>query len=113
MSKKQQNKAEIRKSKPAFSGFLNYFPDATLCVANLSLVANEQHNPGSELHWDRAKSQDEKDALVRHLLEAGKIDDDGIRHSAKVAWRAMANLQKELEKEGLAELSQYNDNKRT
>jgi len=33
-------------------------------------------------------------------MEAGTIDDDGIRHSAKVAWRALANLQKELEKAG-------------
>ena len=30
------------------------------------------------------------------------------RHSAKVAWRALANLQKELEQEGKAPLSQYN-----
>jgi hypothetical protein len=109
MNKKTPNKAEIRKSKPAYSGFLNYFPDAVLEVAHLSLVANEQHNPGTPLHWDRSKSKDEKDALVRHLLEAGKMDDDGIRHSAKVAWRAMSNLQKELEENGLAELSQYNE----
>ena len=108
MNKKQPTEAEIRKGKPAFSGFLNYFPDAVMCVANLSLVANEQHNPGTELHWDRSKSGDEKDALVRHLLEAGKIDSDGVRHSAKCAWRALANLQKELEKEGLAEISEYN-----
>ena len=32
---------------------------------------------------------------------AGTIDTDGIRHSAKVAWRALANLQKEIEKDGL------------
>jgi hypothetical protein len=51
------------------------------------------------LHWDRSKSGDELDALMRHLLEAGKIDDDNIRHSAKVAWRALAHLQKELEKQ--------------
>ena len=38
-------------------------------------------------------------ALTRHLLEAGTIDTDGIRHSTKVAWRALANLQKEIENE--------------
>jgi len=27
------------------------------------------------------------------------LDDDGQRHSAKVAWRALANLQKEIEAE--------------
>jgi len=32
-------------------------------------------------------------------MEAGTIDTDGVRHSAKVAWRALANLQKEIEKE--------------
>jgi hypothetical protein len=31
-------------------------------------------------------------------MEAGKVDTDGVRHSAKVAWRALANLEKELEK---------------
>ena len=43
------------------------------------------------------KSGDELDALTRHLLDAGTIDTDGIRHSAKIAWRALANLQKEIE----------------
>jgi hypothetical protein len=36
------------------------------------------------------------------------MDSDMQRHSAKVAWRALANLQKELENEGKAPLSQYN-----
>jgi len=68
-------------------------------VAFASWVGNEQHNPGQPLHWDRSKSKDESDALTRHLLEAGKIDTDGVRHSAKLAWRALALLQKELETE--------------
>ena len=54
---------------------------------------------GSPLHWDRSKSGDELDALTRHLMEAGTIDTDGVRHSVKVAWRALANLQKEIELE--------------
>jgi hypothetical protein len=52
------------------------------------------------LFWNRAKSTDEADALVRHLLQAGEIDTDGVRHSAKVAWRALALLEKELEAAG-------------
>jgi len=32
-------------------------------------------------------------------VERGTIDTDGLRHSAKLAWRALANLQIELEKE--------------
>jgi len=86
-----------RKNYPVFSGVVKYFPDALMEVANLSLVCNEQHNPGEPLHWDRTKSTDEADALVRHLIDSGKKDTDGIRHTAKVAWRALALLQKEIE----------------
>ena len=86
-----------RKNIQIYSGVLKYFPDALMAVAQCSQAGNEQHNPGTPLHWDRAKSQDELDALTRHLMEAGTVDTDGIRHSTKVAWRALANLQKELE----------------
>ena len=89
--------AEERKQRPVFSGVLKYFPLAIMEVARCSFIGNEQHNPGSELHWDRAKSGDEMDALIRHAMEAGTDDTDGIKHSTKVAWRALANLQKELE----------------
>jgi hypothetical protein len=89
--------AEDRKQRPLFSGVLRYFPDALLEVAHCSYVGNEQHSPGEPLHWAKEKSTDEADALVRHLLEAGTFDEDGIRHSAKVAWRALALLQRELE----------------
>lgn len=92
--------AAARKALPLFSGVLAYFPAALAEVARLSAKGNDQHNPGAALHWDRAKSGDEADALVRHLLEHGTVDTDGIRHSAKVAWRALALLQKELEAEG-------------
>ena len=93
------NEAKKRKQQPVKTGVLDYFPDALLAVAHCSYVGNEQHNPGSELHWDRSKSGDELDALLRHLMGAGTIDSDGIRHSTKVAWRALANLQKEIERE--------------
>jgi len=89
--------AQARKNLPIFSGVLRYFPDALAAVAECSKKGNDQHNPGKPLHWDRSKSGDELDALTRHLMEAGTIDSDGIRHSAKVAWRALANLQKEIE----------------
>ena len=89
--------SKARKDIPVATGFIDYFPDAIACVAELSKQGNEQHNPGTPLHWDRSKSGDESDALMRHFLERGTMDIDGILHSAKVAWRAMAMLQKELE----------------
>jgi len=87
-----------RKATPVFSGVLKYFPDALREVARCSKAGNDQHHPDTPLHWDRAKSTDELDALTRHLLEAGTMDTDGIRHSTKVAWRSLANLQKEIER---------------
>jgi hypothetical protein len=93
----QNLEAQARKETPVYSGVLMYFPDAIREIARCSFAGNEQHNPGKPLHWDRAKSGDELDALTRHLMEAGTIDKDGVRHSTKVAWRALANLQKEIE----------------
>ncbi len=90
--------AQKRKRTPIYSGVLKYFPLAIAEVSRVSLAGNEQHHPGQPLHWDRSKSTDELDALTRHLMEAGTIDTDGIRHSAKCAWRALASLEKELEK---------------
>lgn len=92
--------AAERKALPLTTGVLDYFPAALAEVARLSAIGNDQHNPGEPLHWARAKSGDEADALVRHLLERGTVDTDGVRHSAKVAWRALALLQKELEAAG-------------
>ncbi len=89
--------ATPRKAMPVVTGVLDYFPDAIRAVANCSYVGNEQHNPGTPMHWDWAKSGDEADALVRHLMQRGTMDDDGVRHTTKVAWRALAMLQKELE----------------
>lgn len=91
--------SEARKAYPVASGLLEYFPDACIAIANLSYVANEQHNPGKPMHWDRAKSTNEADTLMRHFLQRGSLDTDGKRHSAKLAWRALALLQKEIEVE--------------
>ena len=105
----QQQYTHIRKEMPVYSGVLNYFPDAIREVSKASWAGNQQHHADKPLHWDRSKSGDELDALTRHLMESGTTDLDGIKHSAKVAWRALANLQKELEREGKAPLSEYNE----
>ena len=103
-----------RKEHPVFSGVLKYFPDALMEVSKCSLQGQIQHNPDKPLAWDRTKSSDDLDALTRHLLQAGEMDEDGILHSTKVAWRSLANLQKELEeikKEEKFNVEQYNRNR--
>jgi hypothetical protein len=88
-----------RKRSPVYEGFIKYFPNAVLEVSRVSLVANEQHNPGEPLHWAMEKSTDEADALIRHLIDHSKgeeFDTDGLRHLAKVAWRGMALLERAL-----------------
>ncbi len=91
--------AAERKTYPVASGVLDYFPDALVAVANVSWKGNEQHNPGQPLNWARGKSPDEADTMIRHFLQRGTMDIDGIRHSAKMVWRALAFLQKEIEGE--------------
>ncbi len=86
-----------RKDYPVFSGVLKYFPDALMEISRCSLQGQIQHNPDKPLAWDRDKSSDDLDALTRHLIQAGEVDDDGILHDTKVAWRALANLQRKLE----------------
>ena len=98
-----------RKSVPLCTGVLDYFPDALIEVARVSKVGNDQHNPGEPLHWAREKSTDHADCIVRHLLERGTLDNDGMRHSAKLAWRALALLQTEIEQDQ-TEIEQEREN---
>jgi hypothetical protein len=89
-----------RKGIPITTGVLDYFPLAIAEVAKCSKAGNDQHNPGQPLHWDKTKSMDHADCIPRHLIDRGTFDTDGIRHSAKLAWRALALLQIELERAG-------------
>lgn len=89
--------AEARKRIPLAQGLLYYFPDALIGVAELSRIGNEQHNPGQPLHWARGKSNDHADCILRHQLDVGTDDVDGVPHSIKVAWRALAQAQLDLE----------------
>jgi hypothetical protein len=94
--------AAERKALPLAKGVVDYFPDALAAVAEVSRVGNDQHNPGQPLHWERSKSTDHADCIMRHLIERGQIDADGLRHSAKLAWRALALLQVEIETAAVA-----------
>lgn len=91
--------AKKRAEYPMADGLLYYFPAALAEVARVSKVGNDQHNPGEPMHWARGKSTDHANKIIRHLIDAGALDSDGMRHSAKVAWRALALLQEELERE--------------
>ena len=91
-------KAADRKATPVFSGVLKYFPNALKEVAKCSKAGNDQHHPDKPLHWDMDKSKDEYDALTRHLIDhtINPLDDDGVLHLTKVAWRALAGLERHL-----------------
>ena len=99
---KEPTKAEDRKATPVYSGVLKYFPNALKEVSKCSLAGQKQHNHGNELYWDKNKSTDNEDALVRHLIDhsSNPLDDDGVLHLAKVAWRALASLEIYLEDDG-------------
>lgn len=100
--------SEERKRRPIVTGVLDYFSAALAEVAFVSWVGNQKHNPGEPLHWSREKSADHVDCEVRHLIDRGGSDEvklpSGevvrVRHSAERAWRALADLQLELEAEG-------------
>ena len=91
--------AAKRKEFPIATGVLDYFPDALAVISHVSFIGNEQHNPGQPLHWSKGKSADHADTMQRHFLQRGTLDEDGQRHSAKMAWRALALLQTEIEQE--------------
>ena len=99
---KAMDEAKRRKMTPMFSGCLAYFPDALAQVSQNSMVGHYQHNdPKDEMYWDRSKSSDELDAIIRHLADHSKdpYDADGRLHLSKVAWRALAMLQKFIEED--------------
>lgn len=91
--------SESRKGQPVFTGVVKYFPDALKYVSKVSKKGNDQHHSDKPLHWDKNKSTDNEDALVRHLIDHSQdpVDDDGLLHLGKVAWRALAALQIHLE----------------
>lgn len=77
---------------------VQYAP-AFAAIAQVSWHGNEKHNPGQPLHHARGKSADHADCIARHFVERGGFD--GVcRHSASLAWRALAMLQEDLESKG-------------
>ena len=88
-----------RKALPITTGVLDYFPLALAYISKISKQGNDQHNPGQPLHWDKTKSKDHADCIARHLIDRGTLDTSDsppLRHSGKLAWRALALLETEL-----------------
>ena len=96
------SEADERKATPVYSGCIKYFPLALKEISKASCAGQIQHNPDKPLHWDRSKSGDELDAMMRHLLDhaSGEIFDEcGTRHIVKCGWRILAFIQKTMESE--------------
>lgn len=91
--------SEARKAIPLVTGLLDYFPNALAAIAFISKRGNDKHNPGEPLHWSRGKSNDHVDCAVRHLVDRGGFDAEGNRHTAMAAWRVLAELEEELERD--------------
>lgn len=89
----------LRGDYPLADGLLDYFPNALAEVARISKIAGDKHHPGEPIHWERGKSMDHRNKIMRHLIDSGKKDALGNRHSGALAWRALALLQEELEAE--------------
>ena len=89
--------AKERKNLPIGTGVLKYFPLALAEVAKASLAGNKQHLEGQPLHWDRSKSTDDFDAMIRHALQLDDPDEGGVSHVGAMMWRALAVGEKILE----------------
>lgn len=86
----------------AFRGLVQYFPRASLAVAEISTFGAQKYA------WNGWEAVDDgvarySDAMVRHLFKEGSgenIDpDSGLLHAAHTAWGALARLELILREE--------------
>jgi len=81
---------------PMLRGLLDYFPRATLAVANVSAFGASKY---AWKGWESVPNGAERysDALGRHIVKEaieGPIDrESGLRHAAHAAWCALARLE--------------------
>lgn len=83
---------------PLAEGCLDYFPNALCEVARISYEGNLKHNPGEPMHWNRHKSLDHRNKILRHTVESKPDTEAAIEHAAQAAWRALAELQQKIER---------------
>jgi hypothetical protein len=97
-----------RKALPIFTFLTEYFPDAIIELVQVCVSGNIQYNKDrapSDIVWDRSKSTDQLNTAFRHMWDhkLGKPkDSDGRYHMAKAAWRSLAELQLQIEKDRAA-----------
>lgn len=83
------------------SSVIYYWPNALAALAELNVQGNIQHYGNADnVQWKHEVSNQHVDKLLNHLIDNGTVDSDGVRHSTKVAWRALALLETELIKAG-------------
>lgn len=87
-----------RASYPMAEGCLDYFPNALAEVSRISYEGNLKHNPDEPMHWNRHKSLDHRNKIIRHTVESKPDTEAAIEHAAQAAWRALAELQQKIER---------------
>ena len=68
------------------------FPNACVALAK-HIKAGADKYCGGELRWDRTKSPEELESLLRHVFEQVQ-NPTCVATAQAIAWRAMANLEK-------------------
>ena len=114
MSLYSENDKE-RKNTPVFKMRTRYFPKALREVTKVCVANNVRYNPDREpadINWARDKSKDQLGSLDRHITErevdgkvfeaidpaiAAKVGFDRIYVMAEAAWRALAQLELDIE----------------
>ncbi len=85
-----------RKTYPLDRGLFRYFPDALAAISNRSYQGAKQYGQ-NEMFWDRTKSPDHGDSMLRHFMDA--LEHDKVEDYSALAWRALAMLQIRLERD--------------
>lgn len=108
---------KARKMLPIFDYFTRYFPKAHREITKVCVANNVRYNPErapNDINWARGKSPNQLGSGFRHMLESavdGKVFEDVPPEIAAVvgfdkvyvlaenAWRALAALELEIEKQ--------------
>ena len=88
--------SSVREEYPLWDALFGYFPAALLEVVRWSKVGGAKYNK-DKLRWVREESTDHENKILRHLLDARQVDENGFPEAVALAWRALALCQTILE----------------